>query len=229
MPKRLLILACSQRKRPDRDLLPAIERYNGPQFQVLRKFLREGSENANNLSVHIISAQFGLISSNKPIQYYDCRMTQERARTLHSQVLCDFKSILQADCYDELFVGLGKAYLETISGYEQFVPTDLETFLSRGSMGRRQVELRDWLYTDLAEAQTAPTTAQSKTRIRGVEITPTQDQIFDLARKKLSDDQKGADSYQAWYVQIEDKQVAPKWLVSQLTGLPVSSFHSQRS
>lgn len=34
MSKRLLILACSQRKRPDPGLLPAIERYDGPQFQV---------------------------------------------------------------------------------------------------------------------------------------------------------------------------------------------------
>ncbi|MFN8458221.1 MAG: hypothetical protein U0401_26815 [Anaerolineae bacterium] len=30
--KRLLILACSQRKRPDPGLLPAIERYDGGSF-----------------------------------------------------------------------------------------------------------------------------------------------------------------------------------------------------
>jgi len=39
--QRLLILSCSQRKRPDPSLLPAIERYNGPPFQVLRRYLRE--------------------------------------------------------------------------------------------------------------------------------------------------------------------------------------------
>ena len=37
---RLLILSCSQRKRPDRVLLPALERYDGPVFRMLRKFLR---------------------------------------------------------------------------------------------------------------------------------------------------------------------------------------------
>jgi hypothetical protein len=37
----MLILACSRRKRPDEGLLPAIERYDGPAFRVLRHFLRE--------------------------------------------------------------------------------------------------------------------------------------------------------------------------------------------
>jgi hypothetical protein len=37
----MLILACSRRKRPDEGLLPAIERYDGPAFRVLRRFLRE--------------------------------------------------------------------------------------------------------------------------------------------------------------------------------------------
>ena len=37
----MLILACSRRKRPDEGLLPAIERYDGPTFCVLRRFLRE--------------------------------------------------------------------------------------------------------------------------------------------------------------------------------------------
>jgi len=32
---RLLILSCSQRKRPDSGLLPAIERYDGPVFRVV--------------------------------------------------------------------------------------------------------------------------------------------------------------------------------------------------
>ena len=40
-PDRMLILACSRRKRPDEGLLPAIERYDGPALRVVRRFLRE--------------------------------------------------------------------------------------------------------------------------------------------------------------------------------------------
>jgi hypothetical protein len=31
-------------------------------------------------------------------------------------------------------------------------------------------------------------------------------------------------SYQSWYVPVDGHKVAPKWLVSQLTGLPASAF-----
>ena len=38
---RMLILSCSSRKKPTNRQMPAIERYDGPAFRVLRKFLRE--------------------------------------------------------------------------------------------------------------------------------------------------------------------------------------------
>ena len=40
---RLLILACSQCKSPAGGILPAIDRYDGPGFPALRKFLGEVS------------------------------------------------------------------------------------------------------------------------------------------------------------------------------------------
>jgi|SRR5215210_261396 len=43
----MLILACSQRKRLDKKLLPAVERYDGAAFRVLRRFLRENQLNPN--------------------------------------------------------------------------------------------------------------------------------------------------------------------------------------
>lgn len=54
---RLLILSCSRRKRLDTDLLPAIERYDGPAFRVLRRFLRERPFEAPD--VLILSAEHG--------------------------------------------------------------------------------------------------------------------------------------------------------------------------
>jgi len=38
---RLLFIACSQRKNPAEGVLPALDRYDGPAFGVLRKYLRE--------------------------------------------------------------------------------------------------------------------------------------------------------------------------------------------
>jgi hypothetical protein len=41
-PTNLLIVTCSQRKRSDRELLPALKRYDGIFFRILRKAQREG-------------------------------------------------------------------------------------------------------------------------------------------------------------------------------------------
>ncbi len=62
---RLLILSCSRRKRLDKDLLPAVERYDGPAFRVLRRFLREMPFEAPD--VPILSAEYGLIPHDLPI------------------------------------------------------------------------------------------------------------------------------------------------------------------
>lgn len=228
MSSRLLILSCSRRKRADQDLLPAIDRYNGPQFQVLRKFGREHPAEAQAIDVYILSAKFGLIPGNKPIPNYDYKMTQERAGELHHQVLSSLEQCFKESHHEECFIGLGKTYLQAIAGYEQVVPPELRLFVSQGSLGRRQAELHDWLYSRLPDrplGQT-PKSPPGKACIRGVEVELTPKQILNEVRKFLANGQCNSAGYQAWYVQVDDRRVAPKWLVSQLTGLPVNSFHT---
>jgi hypothetical protein len=58
----LLILGCSQRKRPDSGLLPAIERYDGVNFRILQKAKRE-EYLPENLDILILSAKYGLIEA----------------------------------------------------------------------------------------------------------------------------------------------------------------------
>ena len=81
---RLLILGCSQKKRPDSGLLPALTRYDGPMFRVLRKFLRECPGEAQGLEIYILSAEFGLIPASQPIPNYDRRMTLQQANILRA-------------------------------------------------------------------------------------------------------------------------------------------------
>ena len=39
--KNLLLISCSQTKRQDAELMPAIERYDGPVYRCLRKLIRD--------------------------------------------------------------------------------------------------------------------------------------------------------------------------------------------
>ncbi len=99
--RRLLILSCSRRKRLDPGLLSAVERYDGPMFRVLRKFVRECASEAQYLAVFILSAEFGLIPGSKPIPDYDRRMTPHRAAELQPQVLAELGRILKIGQYKE--------------------------------------------------------------------------------------------------------------------------------
>ena len=111
---RLLILSCSERKRPIQGLLPALERYNGPAYQVLNKFLRVHPSEAQSLDVYILSAEFGLISASEPIPDYDRRMASQRVEELQQPTLNELKQILIDKQYEEFFINLGKDYLTGI-------------------------------------------------------------------------------------------------------------------
>ena len=145
--RRLLILSCSQRKHESRDLLPAIERYNGPLFFVLRRFLRECPRQARQLDVYILSAAYGLIPGNLPIEWYDQKINASRVVELRSQVNTTFSDI-QRDNYASICFGLGRTYLKAFEGVQNLVTTHTEPIVIYGTMGKRQVQLKKWLWRE---------------------------------------------------------------------------------
>src|SRR4051794_5911479 len=90
--QRLLVISCSQRKVLDEKPIPAVDRYDGPAFRVLRKYLREVHD--PSLTVQILSAKYGLIDAEYPIPYYDCRMTRPVASTMKPEALERAKRVL---------------------------------------------------------------------------------------------------------------------------------------
>ena len=238
--RRLLLLGCSQKKRTGSENLPAIERYDGPLFRVLRKYIRENSNKVSLLDVYILSAKFGLIAAERLIPNYDLKMTPEHAQAFHTEVANSFCQVVARGIYDEVLINLGKTYHQAVEGYEHAVPSQTKVRLSDGSMGRRQAQLYDWLNQkvmraapllcpDLMHGQTDNGNADTERRtatLKGTKISVSPDEVFQIARQALKIDHSNAQKYQSWHVLIDDVTVAPKWLVGQLTGLSVSSFHT---
>ena len=119
--QRLLILSCSQRKHPSHEPLPAIERYDGPLFKVLRRFLRESSNQGRDLDVYILSAAYGLIPGDFPTPLYDQRMTTAQAIELQPQVTAQLSDLLPNGYVSILFV-LGKTYLKAFGNLQGLMP-----------------------------------------------------------------------------------------------------------
>ena len=227
---RLLILSCSQRKRSTPGLLPALERYNGPAFQVTNKFMRVCPFEARLLDVYILSAKFGLIPAGQPIPNYDRRVTLQRVKELQPRTLPELKQILSGRQYDELFISMGKAYRQVLVGYESLIPANLKVIVSRGAIGRKLAELRNWLHGEPSVTRRNQTKVvqQGKAYLRGIEIALTPQQVMDVARSALAKE-GNIPTYQVWYVQVDGQPVPPKWLVNQLTGLPVNAFHTNEA
>ena len=112
--KRCLVIGCSQAKVKSRVPLPAIDRYDGPAFRVLRKYLDNCTDPAQEPDVFVLSAEFGLISGSKQIPDYDRQMTRKRAEELRKQVRRVFEQQIAGSDYKELFVSAGKVYLLTL-------------------------------------------------------------------------------------------------------------------
>ena len=145
--QRLLILSCSQRKHTSEGLLPAIERYNGPLFFVLRRFLRECPHETKQLDVYILSAVYGLIAAGYPVPFYDQKMNMSRVLELQPQIKTTFSSILHNDYVSICFV-LGKTYLQTFEGLLDLVPRFTESVVPYGPIGKKQTQLKQWLWQE---------------------------------------------------------------------------------
>ncbi len=238
--KRCLILGCSETKINTPDDIPAIDRYDGPAFRVLRRFLANESptHQADSLDVFILSAEYGLITGEQDIPVYDQRMTEHRAKELHADVLDIFKQKISDHYYTELFLSMGKIYLLALNGFEKLLPPATTIIVSRSTAGRKLTELKAWLngqkspsfdqlsiaFDDTSKNGRIAPSIRGKARLKGVELTATPEEIYAVARQALVTEAGKPHNFKDWYVLVDEQKVAPKWLVSQLSGAPVSQF-----
>jgi hypothetical protein len=217
-----LILSCSRSKRPGSDPLPAVERYDGPAFRVLRRYLREADTSPP--AVRIISAEFGLLAPQDRVGLYDRRMTPQRAEELEPAVRAAFQPFVQTIRFDDLMVVASDIYVAAMTNCWPMLEASVTVHVPSGSIGRRVSQLRDWLYGEPPEQ--APVAVLGRVTFKGTEIVLSDEQVLDEARKGLADDGLKAAKFESWCVPVGERVVAPKWLVSRLSGVPVSAFRT---
>ena len=224
--RRLLIISCSQRKSTQPELLPAVQRYDGPTLKLLRRFLREQPEKAKLLDVHIISAVWGLIPCDHLIHDYDLLLTSQRAVELNAQVLATFASIVTT-VHTEVCVNVSKSYSEVLRGWSEVVPSSASVTVIEATQGLRLTYLKQWLYGEVSvRRKNRRIEPSGVARLKGVELRLTIEEITRRARTQLSKGEGSANSFREWYVELDDCLVSIKWLVSLLSGLPVNRFTS---
>ena len=151
MKRSLLIISCSGAKDKTPGLLPAVMRYKGPLYPTLHKAIRE-NRFPKSLDILIISAKYGLLKSDEPIEDYDQKINDERARELRPSVQKKLEVFLDGKNYNQLFNGLWKDYQAVLEGFdlekhfENVVPVET-------NRGKKMSQLKVWII-DLFKSET---------------------------------------------------------------------------
>jgi hypothetical protein len=146
--QRFLILACSATKRPTAGLCPALERYDGPAYRVLRAWLRMQPTAGVHLTVCIISAAYGWLAADTPIPDYNQRMTAARALALRADVrVALLETVADDGPFDATLIMLGAAYRAAVP-LDPATSACLGTLTwTQGGIGQQLGQLKRWLAT----------------------------------------------------------------------------------
>lgn len=142
--QRLLIISCSERKKKVRGFAPAFEVYDGVNYRSIKKMKRE-EKLPPNVDIKIVSAKYGLIDWDKPIKYYEKRITPDRAKALQPQVMPKLNDLLSSNGYTEIFINMGNDYMPVIDGFKKFIPNSTKLFQAEGRIGQRMAQMKEWI------------------------------------------------------------------------------------
>ena len=136
----LLILGCSGRKCEGRNFAPALELYDGGNFRVLRRYLKENGW-PPGLIIKIISAKYGIIDATTFIESYDQRLDEKMAQKMNPEVMHSLKEI---GLPTSVFINLGKDYLPAVSCITTLFNAE-NIIYADGGIGQKQRKLKQWL------------------------------------------------------------------------------------
>lgn len=186
MSRHLLVLGCSQTKRETSGELPAIDRYDGPSYRVLRGFLREHAW-PEELSVAVLSAKYGLFGALKPIVHYEARM--QPADVLEHKDACRATLSGWAASHSKIHFSLGKDYLPAV---RESIDKDLKgkADIFEGPIGMKLHQIKGFLGTTQARRRTKPAVTPGKGRV--TYFLPDWDDLLDPDFDFIKDSFSGA-------------------------------------
>lgn len=163
MARQLLVQSCSETKQESDSSLPAIERYDGYFYQIIKKARSEGKLDPS-LDICILSAEYGLVDKDEPIPYYDRRMDIERADELRDDVLSALRQKMSEKDYDRVIINMGEVYQRAITGIDDTVGPSV-VYIQGGGIGQKGHILKQIIRVD----------ADAKCEFSGHDNTTTAD------------------------------------------------------
>ena len=144
--QRLLILSCSQRKNArHRGICQQLKDTTVRYFLFYVVFFVNAHVRQSNWMFTSYLLPMDLYRGDFPTPLYDQKMNMSRVVELHPQIKTTFSDILRNDYTSICFV-LGKTYLKAFESLQDMIPIITEPIVAHGSIGKKQVQLKRWLW-----------------------------------------------------------------------------------
>jgi len=145
MARKLLIMPPSYKRRTEPDL-PAIERYDGVLYRVLRRNLK-----SDNVDILVLTEDLKLVWGNEKLPYKKPkgdRWSGYGPEDIPDKVVKNnmafLKKVLEKGDYDEVFVALGEKFRKAIGDLEKITNVKVTYIRGRG-LGLYAQCLKAWL------------------------------------------------------------------------------------
>jgi hypothetical protein len=145
--KRLIIISASQRRSKDPQPLPAIARYEGVFFAVVRKYLREGKLKGTDIIV--VSDKYGVVTADEDVPCHEATQespsfSKEALEKANRENLARLRSIFNKNRYREILVVCGKEFQRLIEGFEELTEAKI-VFCEGKGLGPKALSLKQWI------------------------------------------------------------------------------------
>ncbi|WP_164471742.1 DUF6884 domain-containing protein [Halosimplex salinum] len=152
----LLVQSCSERKVDTPEPIPAFERYDGYFYRIIKNAL-DSPLNGAPFDIRILSAEYGLLHPDDPIENYDRKMDEQRAAELRPTLTTELRELAENSEYEQIVVNAGKTYWEAIDGFQNGLDAELVLVDGEG-LGEKGHFLKEFLQslqsdTELPQAQ----------------------------------------------------------------------------
>lgn len=146
---RLILLSASRRRSNNPKTIPAIERYQGVYFRVLKKYLREGR--LRNTDILIVSEKFGVLRPEDKVPYhkpFEGKLGKEEVQKARQANLTKLAEIFSKKRYSEIFVVCGREFQKLIEGFQNLTNTKV-VFCEGAGLGPKAQNLKEWILSHM--------------------------------------------------------------------------------
>ena len=147
---KLLIMPPSYRRNTSEKELPALQRYDGVLYRVLRKALRE--KTLEDLDILILTEDLRLVKAEEKIpfkppigQKWSGWGPAEIPDKVKEDNLEFLKKLSSTRKYDEIFIALGMKFRKAIEGIENIFPKTKIIYIQGRGLGEYAKMLKEWL------------------------------------------------------------------------------------